>query len=86
MTEGGVVSNNKGLSLPGVDVSVPWKGGLRREATGSSFAAPRAAGSGVDWSRVDVFWGDERYVAADSADGQGPVSIPGVVMRGVMVV
>lgn len=28
----------------GVDVNVPWKGGLRREATGSSFAAPRAAG------------------------------------------
>lgn len=28
----------------GVNVSVPWKGGLRREATGSSFAAPRAAG------------------------------------------
>jgi subtilisin family serine protease len=28
----------------GVNVGVPWKGGLRREATGSSFAAPRAAG------------------------------------------
>jgi subtilisin len=28
----------------GVNVSVPWKGGIRREATGSSFAAPRAAG------------------------------------------
>jgi subtilisin family serine protease len=28
----------------GVNVAVPWKGGLRREATGSSFAAPRAAG------------------------------------------
>ncbi len=27
----------------GVNVSVPWKGGLRREATGSSFAAPRVA-------------------------------------------
>jgi 6-phosphogluconolactonase len=24
--------------------------------------------SGVDWSRVDVFWGDERYVAPDSPD------------------
>jgi 6-phosphogluconolactonase len=24
--------------------------------------------SDVDWSRVDVFWGDERYVAPDSAD------------------
>jgi subtilisin len=28
----------------GVQVDVPWKGGIRREATGSSFAAPRAAG------------------------------------------
>ena len=28
----------------GVNVDVPWKDGLRREATGSSFAAPRAAG------------------------------------------
>ncbi len=25
-------------------------------------------GSGVDWSRVVVWWGDERYVAPDSAD------------------
>lgn len=25
-------------------------------------------GSGVDWSRVDFWWGDERYVAADSTD------------------
>jgi subtilisin len=28
----------------GVGVNVPWKGGIRRDATGSSFAAPRAAG------------------------------------------
>lgn len=28
----------------GVNVNVPWKGGIRRAATGSSFAAPRAAG------------------------------------------
>jgi subtilisin family serine protease len=27
----------------GVNVNVPWQGGLRRDATGSSFAAPRAA-------------------------------------------
>lgn len=27
----------------GVNVNVPWKGGLRRDATGSSFAAPRAS-------------------------------------------
>jgi subtilisin family serine protease len=28
----------------GVNVDVPWSGALRREATGSSFAAPRVAG------------------------------------------
>lgn len=28
----------------GVEVNVPWKGGIHREATGSSFAAPRVAG------------------------------------------
>lgn len=27
-----------------------------------------AAGCSVDWSRVEVWWGDERYVAADSED------------------
>jgi 6-phosphogluconolactonase len=27
-----------------------------------------APGSEVDWSRVDFFWGDERFVAADSED------------------
>jgi 6-phosphogluconolactonase len=27
-----------------------------------------AADSDVDWSRVDFFWGDERYVAPDSPD------------------
>jgi 6-phosphogluconolactonase len=27
-----------------------------------------AAGSNVDWSRVDFWWGDERFVAGDSAE------------------
>lgn len=44
----GVFRNNAGTMVEfaalGVNVSVPWKGGLRREATGSSFAAPRVAG------------------------------------------
>lgn len=30
--------------------------------------AQRGAGSAVDWSRVDFWWGDERFVAADSPD------------------
>ena len=44
----GLFRNNPGTMVEfatlGVNVTVPWKGGLRREATGSSFAAPRAAG------------------------------------------
>lgn len=30
--------------------------------------ARRSPGSGVDWSRVVVWWGDERFVSADSED------------------
>jgi 6-phosphogluconolactonase len=30
--------------------------------------AKPAAAEAVDWSRVDVFWGDERFVAKDSPD------------------
>lgn len=45
---GRLFRNNPGTMVEfaalGVNVEVPWKGGLRREATGSSFAAPRVAG------------------------------------------
>jgi 6-phosphogluconolactonase len=30
--------------------------------------AAAGSGSGVDWSRVELWWGDERFVAADSED------------------
>ena len=30
--------------------------------------AEDSTAAAVDWSRVDVFWGDERFVAADSSD------------------
>jgi subtilisin len=40
--------NNSGTMVEfaalGVNVTVAWKGGIRQEATGSSFAAPRVAG------------------------------------------
>lgn len=43
-----IFRNNPGTLVEfaalGVNVSVPWKGGLRRDATGSSFAAPRVSG------------------------------------------
>ncbi|MGH8859986.1 MAG: 6-phosphogluconolactonase, partial [Jatrophihabitantaceae bacterium] len=32
------------------------------------WTALAASDSGIDWSRVDVFWGDERFVPSDSAD------------------
>lgn len=32
------------------------------------WTAMAADGAAVDWSRVDVFWGDERFVPADSPD------------------
>jgi 6-phosphogluconolactonase len=31
-------------------------------------AIERAAGTGVDWSALDVWWGDERFVPADDDD------------------
>ncbi|MCW2538612.1 MAG: pgl2 [Frankiales bacterium] len=37
--------------------------------------AEAPGGGPVDWSRVDVFWGDERFVPADSADrNDGPAN------------
>lgn len=39
------------------------------EKTWAALAATAATGaSNVDWTAVDVFWADERYVASDSAD------------------
>jgi 6-phosphogluconolactonase len=36
-------------------------------------ATPPSATSAVDWSRVDIFWGDERFVPHDSSDrNDGP--------------
>lgn len=37
------------------------------------WAALTEAGGGLDWSRIDVFWGDERFVPSDSPDrNDGP--------------
>ena len=51
------------------------RGGASLVLTGGSVARKvhaelaRHAGTGeVDWSRVDVWWGDERYVPSDDAD------------------
>ena len=41
-------------------------GSILEKTLGALAAA--SEGSGLDWSRVDVWWGDERFVAADSPD------------------
>lgn len=38
------------------------------ERVWAAVAASPAASDGVDWSRIDVFWGDERFVPRDSPD------------------
>lgn len=35
---------------------------------GAQGTGGEAQGTGVDWSRVELWWGDERFVAADSDD------------------
>ncbi len=49
--------------------SVALTGGTIADAIYQQVAALDADGiEGLDWSRVDFFWGDERYVPADSED------------------
>ena len=40
----------------------------RRDLPGRGRAGDRPEGPRVDWTRVDFWWGDERYVPADSSD------------------
>ena len=49
---------------PDGTVSVVLTGG----GIGIAVLAALRSCEGVDWSRVDVWWGDERFVAADSPD------------------
>ena len=49
------------------DASLVLTGGSILEAVFAALAKSSARDS-VDWRRVDVFWGDERFVAADSPD------------------
>lgn len=51
----------------GEEPHVALTGGTIAEAVHAEIAR-RAAGHDVDWSRVVFWWGDERYVAPDSAD------------------
>lgn len=43
-------------------------GGSIMEQVWAELAGSAAAADRVDWSRVDVFWGDERFVPHDSAE------------------
>lgn len=40
--------------------------------------AAEGANSAVDWSRVELWWGDERWVAADSEDRNDLGAMPGL--------
>lgn len=51
----------------GVVPQIALTGGTIAEAIHREVAR-LSPGSEVDWTRVDVFWGDERYVAPDSPD------------------
>jgi 6-phosphogluconolactonase len=49
------------------EATVVLTGGTDRIATQKSYADSHAAHA-VDWSRVNFWWGDERFVGADDAD------------------
>lgn len=51
----------------GEDPQVALTGGSIADAIHREIAR-RAADSSVDWSRVVIWWGDERFVASDSSD------------------
>jgi 6-phosphogluconolactonase len=48
--------------------SIALTGGSIADATYQAIAALEAKEPSVDWMRVDFWWGDERYVPADSSD------------------
>lgn len=54
-------------SSPGAVTHVALTGGSIAEAIHREVAR-RAADASVDWSRVALWWGDERFVARDSSD------------------
>jgi 6-phosphogluconolactonase len=55
------------LQADGVVPQVGLTGGSIADELHRALAA-RSAASAVDWSRVEVWWGDERFVPADSPD------------------
>ncbi|HEX8780930.1 MAG TPA: 6-phosphogluconolactonase, partial [Nocardioides sp.] len=55
------------LQAGGVEPHVGLTGGSIADALHRALAE-RSEGSPVDWSRVHVWWGDERFVASDSPD------------------
>jgi len=55
------------LQAGGVVPQVGLTGGSIADELHRALAA-RSAGSAVDWSRVELWWGDERFVPSDSPD------------------
>ena len=64
---GDLLAKIAGIQADGRVAAVGLTGGAIADAVHAEVAR-LAEGSGVDWSRVDVWWGDERFVPADSPD------------------
>jgi 6-phosphogluconolactonase len=67
---GELVAFLSGVQAAGRAPSVALTGGSIADAIYQAVAALETGedGPSVDWSRVDFWWGDERYVPADSSD------------------
>lgn len=64
---GELLSRLAGVQAGGRVPTIGLTGGSIAEAVHAELAR-LSPGSDVDWSRVEVWWGDERYVSADSPD------------------
>lgn len=64
---GELLSRLSDAQASGHDPHIALTGGSIAEAVHAELAR-LSPGSDVDWSRVDVWWGDERFVAPDSPD------------------
>jgi 6-phosphogluconolactonase len=67
---GEIVAFLSGIQAAGRVPSIALTGGTIADATYQAIAALETGedGPSLDWSRVDFWWGDERYVPADSSD------------------
>ena len=65
---GALVSRLEQAQSRGEQPHVALTGGTIADSVHHELARLAAGDSGVDWSRVDFWWGDERFVSRDSSD------------------